>query len=105
LAGGWKRLHNEELYNLYDSQIIVREVKSRRMRLTVVERRNAFRIFVVKYKGKRPLGRHGGRMEDNIGMNLGDVGLEVVEWIRLVEDRDQWGRGAVVKTVTNLRVP
>jgi hypothetical protein len=49
------------------------------------------------------LGRPGRRWEDNIRMNLREIGWEVVDWIHVVQDRDQWR--AVVNTVMNLRVP
>jgi hypothetical protein len=57
---------------------------------------------VGKPKGKRPLGRPRHRREDGIRMNLRDVGLGGVDWIRLAQDRDQWQ--AVVSAVMNLRV-
>jgi hypothetical protein len=60
-------------------------------------------ILVGKPEGKRPLGRSRGRWEDNIRMNLTEIGWEVVDWIHLTEDRDLWR--AFVNTVMNLRVP
>jgi hypothetical protein len=67
------------------------------------EMRNAYKISVVKREGKRPLGRLNYRWEDNIRMDLREIGWEGVDWIHLAQDRDQWR--AVVKTVMNLRVP
>jgi hypothetical protein len=60
-------------------------------------------ILVRKPKWKRPLGRATLRREDNIRMDVGDLGWEVVDWIHLVQDRYLWQ--AVVKTVMNLRIP
>jgi hypothetical protein len=62
VIGGWRKLHNEELHNLYSSPSIIRMINSRRMRSVwhvarMVEKRNAYRIFVGKPEGKRPLGR------------------------------------------------
>ena len=71
----WKKLHNEELNDLYSSPSIVRVIKSRRMRWTghvtrMGERRGAYRILVVKPEGKRPLGRTRHRWEDSTKMDL-----------------------------------
>jgi hypothetical protein len=61
VTGGWRKLHNEELHNLYSSPSISRMITSRRMRwaahVTQMEKRNAYRILVIKPDGKRPLGR------------------------------------------------
>jgi hypothetical protein len=59
---GWRKLHNEELHNLYSLPSIIRMIKSRRMRwaghvICMEEKRNAYRILVGKSEGKRPLGR------------------------------------------------
>jgi hypothetical protein len=67
------------------------------------EKKNAYRILVGMPKGKRPLGRSRRRWEDNIKMDLREVGWCGVDWIDLAEDRDQWM--AFVNTVMNLRVP
>jgi hypothetical protein len=73
VLGGWRKLHNEELHNLYFSLSIIRINKSRRMRWAghvarIGEKRNAYRILVGKPEGKRPLERPRHRWEDNIRM-------------------------------------
>jgi hypothetical protein len=79
----WRKLHNEELNDLYSLPNIVRVVKSRTMRWAghvarMGEERGVHRVLVGKPEGKRPLGRPRRRWEDNIKMNLQEVG---------------WGRG------------
>jgi hypothetical protein len=64
------------------------------------EKRNAYKIFVGKCEEKIPLGRR--RWEDNIRMDLREVGWEFVDWIHLAQDRDQWR--ALVNTVMKLWV-
>jgi len=64
--------------------------------------RNAYKILVGKSEGKKSRGRPRRRWEDNIRMNLREIDWEVVDWIRLAQDRDRWR--ALVKTVINLRV-
>jgi hypothetical protein len=76
VIGGWRKLHNEELHNLYCSPSIIRIIKSRRIRWAghvarMGAKRNAYRILVGKPEGKRPLGRPRRRWEDNIRINLG----------------------------------
>jgi hypothetical protein len=67
------------------------------------EIRNMYRILVTKPEGKRPLGKPRCRWEDNIRMDLREIGREVADWMHLVQDRDQWQ--ALVNTVMNLWVP
>jgi hypothetical protein len=67
------------------------------------EKRNANRILVEKPEGKTSLGRPRRRWEDNINMDLREIGWGDVVWIDLAEDRDQWR--ALVNTVMNLGVP
>jgi hypothetical protein len=67
------------------------------------EGKNAYRVLVGRPEGKRPLGRHRRRWEDNIKMDLGEIGIDGANCIRLVQDRVQWR--AFVNTVMNLRVP
>jgi hypothetical protein len=65
------------------------------------EKRNAYRILVGKPEGKRPLGRTSRRWENNIRMDLRDIGWGDMDWIEPAQDRDQWR--ALVNTVMNLR--
>jgi hypothetical protein len=107
VTGDWRKLHNEELHNLYSSPNIIRMIKSRRMRwaghVTRMEvTRNAYTILVGKPGGKRPLGRPRRRWVDNIEMDLRVIGWDGMDWIELAQDRDQWT--AVVNPVMNLRV-
>jgi hypothetical protein len=95
VTGGWRKLHNEELHNLYSSPSIIRIIKLRRMRWA--------RHVVRKPEGKRPLGRPRRRWIDNIKMDLLEIGLNVVDWIGLSQDRYRWR--ALVNTVMNLRFP
>jgi hypothetical protein len=67
------------------------------------ERRGAYRALVGKPEGGRPLGRPWRRWEDNIKMDLREVGWGSMDWINLVQDRDSWR--ASVNAVMNLRVP
>jgi hypothetical protein len=67
------------------------------------ERRGVYRILVRKSEGKRPLGRPRHRWEDNVRMDLQEVGCGFEDWIGLAQDRDRWR--ARVSAVTNLRVP
>jgi hypothetical protein len=60
-------------------------------------------FLVGRLEGKRPLGRSRRRWEDNIKMDLGEIGIDGADWIRLAQDRFQWR--ACVNTVMNLRVP
>jgi hypothetical protein len=103
-----RKLHNEELRDLYSSPSIIRIIKPRRMRWAghvarMREKRNAYGLLVGKPEGKRPLRRQRRRWVDNIRMDLGEVGWGDVDWIDLAEDRNRWR--ALVNSVLNLRVP
>ena len=67
------------------------------------ERRGVYRVLVGKSEGKRPLGRPRHRWEDNIKMDLKEVGCGGMDWIELAQDRDRWR--TLVNAVMNLRVP
>jgi hypothetical protein len=89
VTGGWGKLHNEELHNLYSSSSIIRMSKSRAMRWTghvtrMRKKGNAYRILVGKPEGKSPPGRPGRRCEDNIKW----IGWGEMDWIDLAQDRD-----------------
>jgi hypothetical protein len=107
VTGEWRKLHSEELHNLYSSPNIIMQTKSRRMRWTghvarMGEQRNVYRVLMGKPEGKRPLGRPRHRREDGIRMDLSEIDWGSVDWIQLAQDRDRWR--ALVNAVTNLRV-
>ena len=91
VTGEWRKLHNEELNFLYSSPNIVRVIKSRRTRwaghvVYMGEWRGVYRVLVGKPGGKRPLGRPRRRWEDNIKMDLEEVGCGVwtgSSWLRI----------------------
>ena len=107
VTGGWRKLHYEELNNLYSSPNIVGVIKSRRMRWAghvahMGEGRGLYRGLVGKPEGKRPLGRPRRRWENNIRMDLREVGCGCVDWMELAQDWERWRE--LVSAVMNLRV-
>jgi hypothetical protein len=108
VTGGWRKLHNEEVHGLYSSPSIIRVIKAREMRWAghvarMGEVRRAYNVLFGRPEGRRPLRRPRSRWEDNIKMDLREIGFGDVDWIHLAQDRDRWR--AVVNTVMNLRVP
>jgi len=96
-----RKLHNEEL-NLYSSPNIFRVIKSRRVRWAghvagMGERKGVCRVLVGKPEETRPLGRPRLRWEDNIKMDLEEVGCGGMDWSELAQNRDRWR--ALVKAV------
>jgi hypothetical protein len=108
VTGGWRKLHNEELHGLYSTPSIFRVIRARKMRWAghvarMGEVRGAYNILVGRPERRRPLGRPRRRWEDNIKVDLREIGFGDVNWIHLAQDRDRWQ--ALVNTVMNLRVP
>ena len=91
--GEWRKLHNEELHSLYRSPNIARLIKSSKLRWVghvdrMKESRSVFKMLTGKPTGKRPLGRPRRRWEDNIRMDLEEIGINAGNWIDLAQDRD-----------------
>jgi len=108
VTGEERKLHNEELNDLYFSPYIVQVINSRRMRWAghvarMGQKKVVCRVSVGKPEGKIPLGRPRLRWEDNIKMDLQEVGCGDTDWIELAQERDRWR--AVVYAVINLRIP
>jgi hypothetical protein len=105
VTGEWRKLHTQELHDLYSSPNIVWVIKSRTVRWAghvawMGEERGVYRVLVGKPEGKMPLGRPRHRWEDNIRMDLQEVGCGGMDWIGLAQDRDRWW--VIVNAVMNL---
>jgi hypothetical protein len=88
--GSWKKLHNDEFHSLYYSPNVIWVIKSRRMRWAgyvawMGEGRGVYRVLVGRSKGKRPLGRPRYRWEDNIKLDLREMGINGVNWTWLAQ--------------------
>jgi hypothetical protein len=92
VTGKWRKLHNEEIRDLYSSPSVIIE-----------DKRNAYRLLVGKPDGKRPLERPRRRWVDNIRMDLGGVGWGDMGRIGQAQDRNRWR--TLVNSVLNPRVP
>jgi hypothetical protein len=105
--GSWGKLYYDELHDLY-SPNVVRVIKSSRVRWAghvkrTGEGRGVYGVLVGRPECKKSLRRPRRRLEDNIKMDLREIGIDGANWIRLAQDRVRWR--AFVSTVTNLRVP
>ena len=108
VIGEWRKLHNEELNELYCSPNTMRVIQSRRMRWAghvarTGEERGVYRVLVGEPEGRRPLGRPRSRWEGNIKMDLQEVGYGGMDWIELAQDRDRWRE--LVNAAMKLQVP
>jgi hypothetical protein len=108
VTGESRKLHNEELRDLYCLPSVIRMIESGRIRWAghvarMGDKRNAYRLLVGKPEGNKSLGKLRRSWVDNIRMDLVEVGWGNVDWIGLAQDRNRWR--ALVNSVLNLRVP
>jgi hypothetical protein len=92
VTGRWRKLHNEELHNLYSSPSTIRIIKSSKMRWTghvarMGEKRGVCRLLVGKPEGKKQLGRPRRRYTESIKLDLLEIAIGGVDWIGLTENR------------------
>jgi hypothetical protein len=104
----WIKFYNAELNDLYSSPTIVRVIKNIRMRWAghvarLGERRGVYRVLVGKPEGKRPVGRPRHRWEDNIKIDVEEVGCGGMDCSELAQDRERLL--SPVNAIMNLRVP
>jgi hypothetical protein len=96
VTGGWRKLYNEELNNLYSSPSIIRIIKSKMVRWAghvarMGKKCTVYRILVGKPEGNRPVVRPRYKWVDNIKIELSEIGWGGMEWIDVAEDRDSGG--------------
>jgi hypothetical protein len=104
VKGGWRKLNNEDLHNLYFSPSVIRMIKTRTRRWAgYVARMGEKRILVENPERKRPLGRPRRMWEDNIRMDLREIKCGRMDCVDLAQDTDHWR--ALVNTAMKLRVP
>jgi hypothetical protein len=108
VTGEWRKLHNEELNNLFSSPNILRVIKSRIMKWAghvarMLEGTGVYRVLLGKSEGRRQLGRPRRRWEDNIKIDLREVECGGMDWIELAHDTDRWR--PPMNAVINFRVP
>jgi hypothetical protein len=104
----WRKLHNKELNELYSAPNNFRVIKIQKNAMggacsAYGERRGVYRVLVGKSEGKRPLGRLRRRWENNIKMDLQEVGCGGTDWMELAQDKYRWR--ALVTAVMNFRAP
>jgi hypothetical protein len=107
VMGGWRKVHNEELHDIYALPSIIRMIKPRRMKWAghvaqMRKKRNAYRLLAEKPEGKKPPGRPTCRWVDNMKMDFLEIGWGGMDWIGLSQNRDKWR--AFVNAVMNLWV-
>jgi hypothetical protein len=106
VAGEWRKLHIEELHELYSSPHIIKQIKSSRMRRAghvsrMGEDRKVYRVVVGRPERKRPLLRRRYKWEDGMRMDLGEIGWGG-DWIQLAQGKGRWW--VLVNTVMNIQV-